>query len=565
MPAQRQPTFAELFTPKLVSALREGYGPERFRKDFFAGLSVAIVALPLSMAIAIGSGAPPERGLYAAIVGGFLVSMFGGSRYQIGGPAGAFIVLVAAVLQRHGMDGLLLTTFLAGILLLAIGFLRLGTYIRFIPDPVIIGFTAAIGTIIFASQMRDLFGLTLAGAEPADLLPKLRVLWDAIGTINVFACAISALTILLIVGLRQWRPAIPGLLIAVAAGGLVVWLFKLPVETIGTRFGGIPGALPAPALPVFSFEKIKAVLPDAFSFALLGGIESLLSAVVADGMTGRRHRSNCELVAQGIANIGTAIFGGLVVTGTIARTATNVRAGAVTPISGMLHSIFLLLAMMLAASLMVHIPLAALGGVLAVVSWGMIDKPAIASLIRARNADAAIFLATFIITIFINLMAGIAIGVVMGSFVFMHRMAALVAVEAGTGNFADDRADFSSTDMRPGGQEIFDGAADDVVVYRLSGPLFFGSASTVGGVLERIGQYPKLFVLDFSGVPYVDTPAADALMGFVTRCKNNQTTVALAGVTPAIQRLLIDEGITADKVIFADSVAAASALGKSAA
>lgn len=565
MPAQRQPTFAELFTPKLVSALREGYGPERFRKDFFAGLSVAIVALPLSMAIAIGSGAPPERGLYAAIIGGFLVSMFGGSRYQIGGPAGAFIVLVAAVLQRHGMDGLLLTTFLAGIILLAIGFLRLGTYIRFIPDPVIIGFTAAIGTIIFASQIRDLFGLTLNGAEPADLLPKLRVLWDAIGTINGVACAISALTVLLIIGIREWRPAVPGLLIAVAAGGLAVWLFKLPVETIGTRFGGIPNALPAPALPVFSFEKIKAVLPDAFAFALLGGIESLLSAVVADGMTGRRHRSNCELVGQGIANMGAAIFGGFVVTGTIARTATNVRAGAVTPISGMLHSIFLLLAMMLAASLMVHIPLAALGGVLAVVSWGMIDKASIASLMRARNADAAIFVATFVITIFINLMAGIAIGVVMGSFVFMHRMAALVAVEAGTGTFADDRADFQGTGLRPDGQEIFDGAAEDVVVYRLSGPLFFGSASSVGAVLERIGRYPKLFVLDFSGVPYVDTPAADALLGFVARCRNNQTKVALAGVTPAIQRLLIDEGITTEVATYVETVAAATQLFKGAA
>lgn len=558
-----QPAFRDLFTPKLVSALREGYDGAKFRKDFLAGLSVAIVALPLSMAIAIGSGAPPERGLYAAIVGGFLISLLGGSRYQIGGPAGAFIVLVAAALNRHGMDGLLLTTLLAGIFLVAIGFLRLGTYIRYIPHPVIVGFTAAIGVIIFASQLRDLFGLTLAGSEPADLWPKLRTLWAALGTFNPYAAAIAALTMALIVGIREWKPALPSLLIAVVAAAVIAYVFKFPIETIGTRFGGIPSSLPAPALPPFSMEKIRAVLPDAISFALLGGIESLLSAVVADGMTGRRHRSNCELVAQGVANIGTALFGGLVVTGTIARTATNVRAGAVTPISGMLHAIFLLVAMLIAAPLMVHIPLAALGGVLAVVSWGMIEKPAIAGLLRARNADALILLATFFITIFEDLMAGIAVGVVMGSLVFMHRMASLVAVEAGTQNFAEDRADFVNA-PRPEGQETFEGATQDVVVYRLSGPLFFGSASTVGTVLERIGHHPKLFVLDFSAVPFVDTPAADALKAFIMRARHHGTQVALSGVAPGIRQLLNEEGIPDTLAHFVPDIASARDFLKSA-
>ncbi|MGL5736838.1 MAG: SulP family inorganic anion transporter, partial [Beijerinckiaceae bacterium] len=357
------PRFADLFTPKLVSALREGYGLDRFRQDAMAGLSVAIVALPLSMAIAIGSGAPPERGLYAAIIGGFFISLLGGSRYQIGGPAGAFIVLVNATLLKHGMDGLLLTTFLAGFMLLAIGFLRLGTYIRYIPHPVIVGFTAAIGVIIFASQIRDIFGLRLEGVEPADLWPKLKSLAAAAGSINGYAVALSLLTIAVIVGLREWRPKWPSLLVAVALAAALAYGFSLPVETIGTRFGSIPSALPAPHLPVLSFEKMRAVLPDAFAFAILGGIESLLSAVVADGMTGRRHRSNCELVAQGVGNIGSALFGGLVVTGTIARTATNVRAGAQTPVSGMLHAAFLLIAMLVAAPLLVHIPLAALAGV----------------------------------------------------------------------------------------------------------------------------------------------------------------------------------------------------------
>ena len=337
---------------------------------------------------------------------------------------------------------------------------------------------------------------------------------------------------------------------------MLVYIFKLPVETIGSKFGGIPRTLPAPALPVFSLEKIRAVLPDALAFAILGGIELLLSAVVADGMTGRRHRSNCELVAQGVANIGTALFGGLVVTGTIARTATNVRAGSATPISGILHALFILLVMLVAAPVMVHIPLAALGGVLAVVSWGMIEKSAIGGLLRARNADALIFLATFFITIFEDLMAGIAVGVVMGSLVFMHRMASLVAVEAGTQNFAEDRPDFIRT-QRPEGAEIFDGAQSDVIVYRLSGPLFFGSASTVGTVLERIGHHPKGFILDFSAVPFVDTPAAEALKAFAARCRRNNTGIAFAGVSPAIRNLLMDEGITDALVHFVPSVEAA--------
>src|ERR1700686_2814304 len=314
----KQPTFAELYAPKLITVLREGYGFADFRADVMAGLTVAIVALPLSMAIAIASGVTPDRGLFSGVVGGFIFSLLGGSRFQIGGPAGAFIVLVALTAQRHGVDGVILATSMAGVFLIAAGLLRLGTYLKFIPYPVTVGFTAGIAVIIFASQLKDLLGITLATKEPGEFLAKLQAL----------------------------------------AG-----------ETIGTRFGGIPRQLPWPAWPLFSLEKARAVLPDAIAFALLGAIESLLSAVVADGMTGRRHRSNCELVAQGFANIGSALFGGICVTGTIARTATNVRAGARGPISGMLHSVFLLLFMLIAAPLASYIPLAALASVLAVVAW----------------------------------------------------------------------------------------------------------------------------------------------------------------------------------------------------
>ena len=373
-PERSQPTFAELFTPKLVTVLREGYGLAQFRADVLSGLTVAIVALPLSMAIAIASGTSPDRGLITAVIGGFLVSALGGSRFQIGGPAGAFIVLVAACVGRHGIDGLILATMMSGVLLMAAGYLRLGNYIKFIPYPVTVGFTAGIAVIIFASQIRDLFGLTLDGKEPGELLPKLEALGRALPTLNAAAVAVTVASLAIILLLRRWHPSLPGILIAVVVSALAAALFGLPVETIGTKFGGIPQSFPLPHWPAFSLAKAQAVLPDAIAFALLGAIESLLSAVVADGMTGRRHRSNCELVAQGAANIGSALFGGICVTGTIARTATNVRAGAYGPVSGMLHSIFLLCFILLAAPLASYIPLAALAAVLAVVAWNMADK-----------------------------------------------------------------------------------------------------------------------------------------------------------------------------------------------
>lgn len=356
------------FAPKLLSVWREGYGLREFRKDAIAGLTVAIVALPLSMAIAIASGAAPEKGLYTAIIGGFLISAFGGSRFQIGGPAGAFIVLVAAIIERHGYDGLLLATMMAGVMMMALGAFRLGTLIKFIPQPVTIGFTAGIAVIIFASQIKDLLGLSLSAREPGALLPKLQALLGAVSTINPAAFGIALGTMAVISLVKRHRPHWPVLLIAVTLASMAAWLFALPVETIGSRFGGVPSSLPAPSLPALDLARLGALLPDALAIALLGSIESLLSAVVADSMTGRRHRSNTELVAQGMANIGAALFGGITATGTIARTATNVRAGAHGPVSGMLHAVYLLGFMLLLAPLMAKIPLAALAGLLAIVA-----------------------------------------------------------------------------------------------------------------------------------------------------------------------------------------------------
>jgi sulfate permease, SulP family len=399
------------FTPKLVTQLREGYSLAFFRKDALAGLTVAIVALPLSMAIAIASHAPPAAGLFTAIIGGFLISALGGSRFQIGGPAGAFIVLVASIIDTHGMDGLIIATIMAGLIMIIAGALRLGTLVRHVPHAVTVGFTAGIAVIIFASQIHDLLGLTLTGAEPGELLHKLETLWAARGTLNVPAALLAAATIIVISLIRSWRPLWPSLLIAVVLASLVAWFFQLPVETIGSRFGGIPATLPWPTLPAVSLDKIIALLPSALSLAVLGSIESLLSAVVADSMTGRMHRSNAELVAQGVANAVTPLFGGITVTGTIARTATNVKAGAHGPISGMMHALYVLLFMLVAAPLMSLIPLAALAGILALVAWNMVEKKEIMKL--GHWAPLSVLLVTFLVTIFRDLIEGIAAGIIL--------------------------------------------------------------------------------------------------------------------------------------------------------
>src|ERR1700738_2440741 len=463
----KQPSFAELFAPKLVTVLREGYGFADFRADLVCGLTVAIVALPLSMAIAIASGVPPGRGLYTAVSGGFIVSLLGGSRFQIGGPAGAFIVLVALTAERHGVDAVILATSMAGVFLVAAGLLRLGTYIKFIPYPVTVGFTAGIAVIIFASQLRDLFGITLTTKEPGEFIPKLEVLARSLHTANFSAVTVAAVSIAIIVGLRKLRPHWPGILIAGVLAALVSWALSLPVETIGTRFGGIPRALPLPAWPLFSLEKAWAVLPDAIAFALLGAIESLLSAVVADGMTGRRHRSNCELVAQGFANIGSALFGGICVTGTIARTATNARAGARGPLAGMLHSVFLLLFMVIAAPLASYIPLAALAAVLVVVAWTMAEKQEFATLLRSSWGDAIVLLATFLLTIFRDLTEGILVGFALGAVLFIHRMAEMTGIEEHSPLVAADRPDDGNGERVPYDPAL---AIDrDVLVYRITG------------------------------------------------------------------------------------------------
>src|ERR1700728_821130 len=413
---------AHLYRPKIATLFTEGYDVDSFRRDVVAALTVAIVALPLSMAIAVASGVSPERGLYTAIVGGFLVSALGGSRFQVGGPAGAFIVVVAATVAKFGVEGLLLTVLLSGVLLTLIGLSRLGSLIRYIPHAVAVGFTCGIAVTRLASQLKDLGGLTLPGVEPGPLFPKLAMIGQALPTLSPAAFGIGAGSAALIFVLRHLRPTWPGMLIAVVLASTATLLFRLPIETIGSHFGGVPHGLLMPKLPPVTASRLLEILPSALSFTLLGGVESLLSAKVADGMTGRKHRYNMELVAQGIANMASALFGGISVTGTIARTATNIRAGAISPVAGMLHAVFLLIFMLAAAPLASFIPLSALAGLLVVVSWYMAEKREFLDLLRGWRT-AVVLIATFGLTLVENLTFGIIAGCLLAAAVaFFERV-----------------------------------------------------------------------------------------------------------------------------------------------
>lgn len=549
-----RPSFVELFTPKLVTALREGYGIARFRHDAVAGLTVAIVALPLAMAIAIASGAPPSTGIVTAIVAGFLISALGGSRFQIGGPTAAFIVVVFHTIERHGYDGLLAATIMAGIILIIFGLLRLGTFIKYIPYPVVVGFTAGIAVSIFASEIKDLLGLEIALS--ADFIPKVGELAEAVPDTNFAAVGISVLALAIILILRRYRPKWPGFLIAVAIAAAAVSIIGLDVPTIGSAFGGVPAGLPSPRLPDVSLSQIGALVPDAITIAFLAGIESLLSAVIADGMTGRRHRSNAELVAQGVANIASGFFGGLSATGAIARTATNIRAGAKTPVAGILHAVFLLAFVLIGASLLAYLPLAALAAILAVVAWNIAEFGHIRRILtRAALGDRVVLATTFLLTVLVDLTTAIEVGVVLAALLFMHRMANAVEIETGATIIDEDRPDNAPRD-----HDVL-AAPDrpDVVVYRINGPFFFGATEKFSSTLNRLGQTPRRFILDLGGVPFIDSTATTALRSFIDSARSHRASVALVGAKPSIRRALAADGIDATTVTFAATVDAASA------
>ncbi|MGC2856683.1 SulP family inorganic anion transporter [Novispirillum sp. DQ9] len=532
-----------LFLPKLVTVLREGYSLRMLRADALAGLTVAIVALPLAMALAIASGVPPERGLVTAVVAGFLISALGGSRFQIGGPTGAFVVIVFSIVHDHGYDGLVIATLMAGIMLLLFGLARLGTFIKYIPYPVVTGFTAGIALIIFSSQVVEILGLRLDD-EPPGFLDKWHAIVTNLDGLNGATLGVAALTLAIILGIKRFRPGYPVFLIGITIGAVLVWAAGLPVETIGTRFGGIPRGFEIPSLPVVTWDRIIELFPAAFTIALLAGIESLLSAVVADGMTGRKHRSNCELVGQGVANVASALAGGIPATGAIARTATNVRSGAHSPVSGMLHAVFLLVFVLALAPLASYLPLASLGAVLVVVAWNMSEHDRFRHLLKAPPGDRLVLLVTFGLTVLVDLTVAIQVGVVMAAILFMHRMTRAVEAESGMSLIAEDVNDLTETDRaiyEPGADHL--GAGGETAVYRINGPFFFGVAGKLSDVLDTIATPPRLFIIDMTNVPVIDATGVHALEGVIVRCHRHGTRVILAGVKPQPRSVLQGMGL----------------------
>jgi SulP family sulfate permease len=540
----------QLFVPKLVTVLREGYSFKLFRADALAGLTVAIVAIPLAMALGIASGATPDKGLIAAVVAGFLVSALGGSRVQIGGPSAAAVVVVFNVIAAHGYDGLILTTLMAGAMLMFAGFSRLGTWIKFIPQTVIMGFTTGIAVIIFSSQIKDFFGLQM-GRVPGDFFEKWNAFWMVRETINPSALALSAGCLLLIMILRKYAPVIPAFLLVVVVGALVVAGFHLPVETIGSTFGELPHTLPMPHFPDgMTFARMHELLPSAFTLAFLIGVESLLSAVVSDGMIDRRHRSNCELVGQGVANMASACFGGMPATGALSRTITNVRSGAKTPFSGMIHAFFILLAMMFLAPLASYIPLSALAAILVVVAWNMSEIQKLKHLMHAPWAERGIMLVTFILTVAVDLTVAIEVGVVLASIIFMHRMSEVVELETRHRYVQVDRPD-RINDVR-----------DDVILpqnvesYSFRGPLFFGVATQLIDLVEHLNPIPKAIILNMEHVPLIDVSGESAIRTFIHRCETRNIFVIFSGVQKKPMEILTRMGIISGagaKYIFTDT------------
>lgn len=527
--------------PKLITLFRrQGYSRSDFIADAIAGLAVAIVALPLAMAIAIASNLPPERGLFTAIVAGFLISAHGGSRYQIGGPTAAFIVTVAMVAMKHGYEGLVLATIMAGVILIIMAFLRTGELIKFIPYPVIVGFTSGIALLIAFSQIRDFFGLSITTVPP-DFIDKLSVYVAHLHETNFSAVLVALSSIGIIVLAKRYIPRIPGPIIVVTISALAVWGLNLPIETIESRFGAIPSMLPSPVWPEITFEKLRLLLPDAITIATLAAIESLLSAVVADGMTGTRHKSNAELLGQGVANIASGIFGGLPATGAIARTATNIKAGARTPVAGMMHAAWLFLFMLLLSPLIIKVPLAALAAILMVVAWNMSEIKHIREIMKAPRTDRIVLVLTFLLTVLVDLNFAIQAGIALASILFIDQMMKTTQIRAVESEENDP--DSTSNKIIPHGVEV----------YEIQGPLFFGVAEKLVDTLMLFEKPPRIFILRMRYVPLIDAAGLHALEILQERLSEYTTHLILSGVNPQVHRFItsshIDEKIGHENIV----------------
>ena len=522
-PTDGSPTIRRTLVPKLATTLR-GYDAGAFRDDVIAGLIVGVVALPLCIAFAIASGVSPERGLITGIIGGLLISVLGGSRVQIGGPTGAFVVIVYGIVQRSGVDGLLVATAMAGVILVIAGLTGLGGAIKFIPFPVTTGFTSGIAVIIVSGQVKDLLGLRM-GAVPAEFAAKWMAMGQHLASANGWAALVSALTLAILIVWPRVSVRVPAPFVALVATTVIAQVAGWPVETIGSRFGAIAATIPAPHLPAVGWTQLQSLVGPAFTIAALGAIESLLSAVVSDGMIGGRHRSNMELVANGVANMAVPLFGGIPATGAIARTATNVKSGGRTPVAGIVHALTLLLVTLFFARWAALIPLATLAGILVLVAYHMSEWRVFRSELRAPRSDAAVLVLTFLLTVFVDLSVAIGVGMVLASFLFMRRMSEVTDVRAVTRAMSDDGED--ADDPGAIGRRAI---PPGVEVYEIDGPFFFGAAEKFKDTLAEVSKKPRVLIIRMRHVPAIDSTALHALEDLVRRTQGDGTLVFLSDV-----------------------------------
>ena len=527
---------ANPFVPAFITCMREGYNFKLFRTDVIAGLTVAIVALPLAMAMAVAAGATPAQGLVTAVVAGFFISLLGGSRVQIGGPTGAFVVVIFNVIHQFGYGGLVLSSIMAGILLIVAGYAKLGKLIKYIPYPVITGFTTGIAVIIASSQVKDFLGLQV-DSVPADFIGKWTVYLTNLDKVTLAALGLGALGLATIILCKKISQKIPSYLVSILLISAIAYVGSLDVETIGTRFHNLPTGLPSPVWPEFSIDQIRKLVPSAFTIAFLAGIEALLSAVVADGLIGKKHSLNQELIGQGVANVASGLFGGIPATGAIARTATNIKAGGRTPVAGIFHSIFLLVFLYTAMDLLAFIPMAALAAVLFMVSWGMSDLKHFIQIAKISPSDRTILFLTFILTVAVDLTVAIGVGVTFASLLFMRHMSR--SVEIRKQNAINEYADQDGDNVADDSIDI----PEEVTVLQINGPLFYGFASEFCDRLKTLEKLPRILILRMRFMPYLDASGESSIEDIIKVCREHKTFVIFSAIRPQPRAILQKAGI----------------------
>ncbi len=538
--------------PALFKTIKESpksMGGKSLVSDVVAGIIVAIVALPLSIALAISSGVSPEKGLITAIIAGFLISFLGGSRVQIGGPTAAFVVIICGIIEEHGFDGLVIATILAGIFLIIFGLLKLGSLIKFVPYPITVGFTAGIAVTLFSTQLNDFLGLNLDGV-PSEFLSKWAVYIQNFDKINPYALVIGALCVVIIMVWDRINKKIPGSLIALILSTVAVMIFDIPVETIGSKFGDIPAGLPKPAIPAFDLDTVSVLIQPAITIAVLAAVESLLSAVVADGMTGQKHDSNTELVAQGAANIGSALFGGLPATGAIARTAANINNGGRTPIAGIVHALTILVVLLVAMPLAKLIPMCTLAAILIVVAYNMSGIEAFRSVMKSTKSDMLVLILTFLLTVIFDLVVAIEVGMVLAVFLFMKKVS----------------VNFSSY-LHPDSVEAVPAeefASSEVVVYEIDGPLFFGTANMFMDTLSTVNHKSDIVIMRMKRVQFIDATALDSLRKMIERARKHHIMLMFSEVNETVMTTMRKSGLAGElgEDRFFETIARASAEAK---